>query len=49
MHNKQKQEYGGESPYALGEATEEVSLKALIDKNNAAAAVGGAEEAGSAK
>lgn len=32
-------EYGGKSPFKLGEAEEEVSLRALVMKNNVAAGV----------
>lgn len=34
-------EYGGASPFALGEAEEEKALRRLVEENNAKAAGGG--------
>ena len=39
-------EYGGKSPFKLGEAEEEVGLRALVMKNNAAATATAAAAAG---
>ena len=39
-------EYGGESPFALGEAEEERGLRALVEANNAAAPEAAAAGAG---